>query len=302
MSKFRLVVELSGGLGNQLFQFAFGHRLAAKFGANLALDDFRITSRLTGHGSSLRDRRIAGLVDWEPLSLGKESSLQRGVGFALSGALSNFCGINIPVMGHYRPKEIGYVGEPRTPSRDLRVRGYFQSWKYVEDDFPLRQDPRQLLHGNSPSDWFVEAYELINEVQPIGVHLRRGDYAYPSNEKIGLLSAEYFGNAIESLQLGGLREVFVFSDDPVAAQRASEKWQTPAKVVVPPKGNDAAETLLLLSQCSAQVLSNSTFSWWSAALGDPGRRIIYPNPWFQNLSNPVDLTPVNWEAFPAQWI
>lgn len=301
MGKARVVVELSGGLGNQLFQFAFGHMLQSHLGADLTLDDFRITSHRTGHGSSLRNRRIGGLVDWETLESGKNSSIKRRAGFALSRSMSRFRRYATPVMGYYSPKEIGFSGLPRTKSKYSRVRGYFQSWRYVQDDFPVRRDPSLLLQRGSPSDWFLETHELIRERQPIGVHLRRGDYASASNRKMGLLSAGYFESAINALQVSGLEEVFVFSDDPIEAKAVLGASQAPVRFVTPSDGNDAGESLLLLSQCSAQVLSNSSFSWWSATLGHPGRRIIYPAPWFQYSPSPADLTPGSWEAFPAKW-
>jgi hypothetical protein len=97
--------------------------------------------------------------------------------------------------------------------------------------------------------------------------------------------------------------VFVFSDEPnwchenLKLQYPFHVAGTYDRTVKGHLGREDGE-LFLMSMCKNAVLANSTFSWWGAWLGDPGRKgvVIAPKKWFGPLSNEDarDIVPNRW--------
>jgi hypothetical protein len=71
--------------------------------------------------------------------------------------------------------------------------------------------------------------------------------------------------------------------------------------VLQPRESTAAEALYLMSLGSGSVISNSTFSWWSAKLGNGGP-IVAPQSWFKTLPEPLHLIPPDWLRIPSTWV
>ena len=57
-----------------------------------------------------------------------------------------------------------------------------------------------------------------------------------------------------------------------------------------------------MSKGIAIVISNSTFSWWSAAFSKPGTSVYYPSKWFKALDDPEDLIPRDWTPIESEWL
>ena len=180
-------------------------------------------------------------------------------------------------------------------------RGFFQTIEFfTQIDFP------QL------DAWFAvkeasERYNLLEieslATQPIAIHVRRGDYRN-YQESFGLLSTKYFTDGADYLkQKFGDKPIWLFSDEPDEVYRDFKRSGMDIARVVSPQELDAAETLRLMSRASAQVISNSTFSWWSGALSS-SQKVIYPNPWFRVndgwLSN-YNLALDKWIGMDALW-
>jgi hypothetical protein len=71
--------------------------------------------------------------------------------------------------------------------------------------------------------------------------------------------------------------------------------------VEPPVGSSEAESLLLMAKSRGLVISNSTFSWWSAAIGDP-ERVIAPTKWFKAADDPEGLILPTWQTVESSWL
>jgi hypothetical protein len=138
--------------------------------------------------------------------------------------------------------------------------------------------------------------EEITTVKPIVVHVRRGDYLRLRSE-FGLVGVDYYKSALDVLldQLGS-RPIYVFSDSPEIAKSEFSKIQGGLLFVDPPKSSEPAESIVLMSNASAHVLSNSTFAFWGALLNENNPVVIAPNPWFRGLPDPIDLLKPSWIA------
>jgi hypothetical protein len=53
---------------------------------------------------------------------------------------------------------------------------------------------------------------------------------------------------------------------------------------------------------SANVISNSTFSWWPAFLSQTSVATVCPSDWFLNMEQPLELIPNNWIKIDSDWL
>ena len=186
-----------------------------------------------------------------------------------------------------------------------RLEGYFQSWRYFSEIAdPLRGQIRNL---RSPSTWYEEMLAELSEEAWVGVHIRRGDYATAQyRDTFGPVSLEYIARGLNFLRaIQGPMKSVIFTDDPDNVRRelrASGVEALADAVIEPPVNSDPLESMLLLSQATHLVLSNSSFSWWAAFLGDkPDRLVVAPRPWFLGLDHDTrDLLMPNWLTLEAR--
>jgi len=283
-----VIVGLSGGLGNQMFQYAAGRALSLRLQVPLRLDLSWYANR--------KDRKYA-LADFAihaeiaacplpvpPLLQGLESRVSRRWSRNRSG---------VPIFRephfHFSPAFSELV-------RPVYLEGYWQSERYFDSyrdviaaDFTL---PGELPQRCLP------VQEEIRAKDAICLHVRRGDYvSNPITASVHeLCSLEYYQQGA-SLVAGGLSNVhgFVFSDDPVWAR---EHFRVPfPTTVVEVNGPDEAQwDLHLMASCKRFVIANSSLSWWAAWLGSsPDKRVVAPVKWFKTDGrSTIDLIPADW--------
>ena len=278
-----ITMAVMGGLGNQLFQLATGLEVAKRAQAPLQLDLAWYSQRWRrSAGLTLRPfelSSIAGDIPFAPLPKSEGAAvvrhardviLRRSPGLAL-GPLSKFV----------------YETRSAFDSSILRSRpgthlsGYFASWRY----FPtVANDVRTRIRGAAAGlAWCEEWSAAAQRDRPIAIHVRRGDYVTLS-ETYGHLTQAYYARAIRVLRKCGYSgPIWLFSDEPQEARRWLAEAVTPECVIQPPVEAQSLESLVVMSQASAVVVANSTFSWWSAFLGDTeDRMVIAPRPaWAQ---------------------
>jgi len=281
-----ITAQLVGGLGNQLFTYYAASALAAKWAVPLRIDASR-----AAHGVSAQVFGLPG--EWLP-DFADEAS--RSWRHRLAPRLTRRITRTVPVFaGLFRYYESVNPGEdPHLLNQvpGTTVRGYFQSWKTVEAAYEY--GARRVLSLSSPSEWLVEAQRRAAAESPIAVHVRRGDYA--SSAVFGLLSADYYREALQQLRQEGLRgPIWLFSDD---LDAAADLIHEPFEVMCSPVG--AQEELLAMSRTAAFVAANSSFSWWGAWLSG-SRHVIAPREWFNNSPEPVGLVPPWWTRIPSHW-
>lgn len=138
--------------------------------------------------------------------------------------------------------------------------------------------------------------ELLNTIKcrnSISIHVRRGDYI---NLGWDLLTAnvDYYNRAIKIMCSQIYNPIFiVFSDDPVWVKN---------NLLIPHdhifvdwnNGEESYKDLLLMTQCSHNIIANSTFSWWGAYLNqNPNKMVIVPKEWAESKTD-REITPQNW--------
>jgi Glycosyl transferase family 11 len=243
-----IVVQLSGGLGNQMFQYATGRALAARHGTQLVLD----SSWVQSEG---RDVYELGCFELEaPLApVEQVGRLQRSI------------------LPSRRPVLREAAGpEPLQSPDNTYLRG---SWEKLG---PVEEAEAQLRKDFAFRPAIVEEQaELAREIREspvptVSLHVRR----------LGTLEPEYYSHALDALGSGvGSVRLFVFTDDPEWC--ATNLRLNEQDVIVDAAG--AAE-MHLMTLCDHLVLADSSFSWWGAWLNPrPAKIVVAPRPWLDDL-------------------
>jgi hypothetical protein len=197
------------------------------------------------------------------------------------------------------PKEVGF-SESVLYDKDLvELRGYYQSYRY--SDY-AENSLGTYLELKNPTDWFTQAAEEIQLNSELAcIHIRFGDYKHLKSN-FGLLSSEYYSNAIKRMnsQLH-IKKYWVFTDDLEYARFLLKDMKSNFFFVVPKEYSPPSESLILMSKFKAHIIGNSTYSWWGSYLSNVSRMTIYPDPWFKNLGLIRDLTPPDWISEKSYW-
>lgn len=292
-----IIVKLQGGLGNQLFQYAFGKAMAYKHGVPLVLDASLYSLKNFGSDTpreyKLDNFNIEAEVRHEPADfLGKILSRPY-----LKKVLSYFEKVGLKPWGHF-VKEHGmeFKEQPYYPPTTYYL-GFFQSEKYFK---AYTQDIRKQFTLAKPvSNEFSRLESKIKEGESVSIHIRRGDFlTHPGSLKhVGFADLSYFERAINYVEKEKPNcRFFVFSDD-IQWAKKNIKTKSPITFISHPNLTDCEE-LILLSMCKHDIISNSTFSWWGAWLNqNPDKIVIRPKRWFNNPAlSSDDLLPPDWIA------
>lgn len=285
-----ITVRLVGGLGNQLFGYYAGAALAAHHGVELRLDTSWTRHGITDHGIEILALDLPGT--WLPNdSLRAKLTLPGSApGRAVAKTFRDIPRLGKPLRIYEAPG-VGHDHDLLQQPPGTRLRGYFQSWQTVQyavnAGYPRRPDLRL------PSAWLNDMIHRAAREQPIAVHVRRGDYA--KVDEFGLLGPDYYEPAIDTVRdqiIAG--PIWLFSDEPDMARQALGRYSDEAVAITSPDG--PATEMLAMSYAAANVIANSTYSWWGAWVGEPGRSIVAPDPWFATGPTISGLLPPGWNT------
>ena len=284
-----IVVRLCGGLGNQLFQYAAGRRLAHARRAGLVLDlgwyahtpssdtprtyeleHYPIQARPSTPGEalwcSLHHGRLLRHLPWLPRR-----------------------------WRQYREKNFGFDPLALDLPNNVYMDGYWQSYRYFEDITDLIRTELTPVVPFGPQDEQLAA--MIAEGDAVSVHVRRGDYVshHVATGNHGVCSLDYYKAAVvRVLQQVSRPHFFVFSDDPVWT-RQNLSLPGPTTFVEHNGSANAFQDLRLMSLCDHHITANSSFSWWGAWLNRrPDKMVVTPRQWFADQRDTGALIPFNW--------
>jgi hypothetical protein len=292
-----IAVHLSGGLGNQMFQYAFGKYLAEKFQTELILDvrSFQDQRRIDTSGVAVR-RYELDCFDINPkFFTERDQRFFFPTNQFFSKAIHKMERLLRTKILLYEPH---YGFNPLMVDRaikDTYLHGYWQSHLYFE---PIKDLIRRDFTFLLPENRNREIEQKIRQSNSVSIHVRRGDYVNSQivNLVHGSTTMFYYKQAIDlvSLQMDNV-SWFVFSDD---IRWCKEAFSSLSNVVfVSDKLNASSYyEMYLMSQCKHNVIANSTFSWWGAWLnGNPDKMAMMPNQWFTNrTSEELRLIPQDW--------
>jgi len=286
-----VIVKLWGGLGNQLFQYAFGQYLSSRLNTDVKYDIQttnnidHFTQREFGFPLLNIDIMVASAVEINSMRLTK---------IRLFGRLERKISQIVPfIFRHYFVEPVNSKSPDTIRFKDnCYYDGYWQSYKYLSYNENRLHNEIRLL-SITPA-----IYDKLNSIRStfsISIHVRRGDYiTVKANADIfHTCSLAYYQQAIEYIRTRYVSaQFFVFSDDLNWVKENLEGNQ-----LVLMEGNVPAVDLFLMSNCKHNIIANSSFSWWGGWLNQNIEKIVIcPRDWYKGELNntTVDLIPPQW--------
>lgn len=290
MKQIRLIFE--GGLGNQLFQFAYGLYLQKRYGCNVYCDVSKFTTEKVEYRNFELDS-FAFPVNWIKDKVKSGRICRFGYRYLLYLPLTY---IYIHIRGSICPESmksfldkvyinsINFIGVHRChfgnyvdPSYSLlKPTLIYGQWIWKEMVCKQEDTLKDCIKVVSPLSESNKQYlRQIKESNSVGVHIRRGDYV-----TLGLIACniKYYEACIKNMnEMEKDAVFFVFSDD---IPWVRENLHVDAKIVFVDNNNPSPEDMRLLYSCNHFIMSNSTFSWWGAFLGKyPTKKVMCPRFW-----------------------
>lgn len=277
-------VRLQDGLGNQLFQYAFGRQLAKLHGTELVFD-------VSWFENAMPQRRIA-LRDFSPQAEFRSGSEFQHYWIRPTTAGKIWWRIEqnlVPRRWRWFVQQNPAAFPRQAQMFDpqfLQVRpgtyvsGWWISPRYfsgIEAD--LR---RELTLGVPLTERARQFRNMIQDGESVAIHIRRGDYL--NHPEIGVLDSAYYRRALDVIRSRVSQPRFyLFSDTPAEAMSLLKGPMSndEVKLVQLEPGVSPAIDLTLISNCRHFINANSTFSWWGAWLSPHAQKtVIVPNHWY----------------------
>lgn len=293
------IVKVIGGLGNQMFQYAFAHSISKKFNVPITLDlswfeSVKTREDVTKRVFELDDFNVDYLVATpdeveEFTSLKKLSKVERFLW-------------NVFKLKKYeqRSKKAAlrnaycFYKEVFNDPNYCYYDGFFQNEKYFEN---VRSELTEVFSLKNPID--EKNQEVLNkiiETNSVSLHVRRGDYVTleSANKFHGLCSLEYYKKAINYIAKKVENpHLFLFSDD-IDWVIQNLKIEYPF-TVVDFNQNKGFLDMNLMKKCKHNIIANSSFSWWGAWLNEnPDKIVIAPKQWNIQQPKKCNIIPKKW--------
>ena len=279
-----VVIELCGGLGNQMFQYAAARALSIRLDADLFLDTSFYDK---GRHRDFELHQFPIRAHFDPAKSSGQRSLRR-IGHWFQSVFLPAPAIYHEPHYHFDPA-FDEIFEP------LRLQGYFQSPRYFDRYADaIRSELTPPVAADPESQRLAQALDAENSIT---IHVRRSDYVTsPKNrKKFYECSPTYYALALEFLPKDG--PIVVLSDD-IDWVKAHFSHDSRWLFAGQSGHRSGIADLWLMTRAKHHVIANSSFSWWGAWLANrPGGITIAPKHWFRDPNcNTHDQLPKNWIA------
>ena len=290
-------VALTGGLGNRMFQYAFGYALK-KQGLKVLYDDVHYKRRTdcTWEFVDLKDvfphLDISYTAWWNfyftfpqkyksfPKRLFNRLMLKSRLESVVKG----------PSL-HYVPK----IKEKAR--RNTLFYGHWQSEQYFADCRDEILEQFTFLPFSERQN--IDLAKQMKKENSVAIHIRKGEDYYRWKSTHGICDADYYRKAIDYIKKTVDNPVFYVFTDNIPWVRENLAT-TDIRIVDwnPLKGRYNFRDMQLMSCAKHNIIANSTYSWWGAWLNtNPTKIVIAPKEWVNNLDPKLqnnDVVPESW--------
>lgn len=275
--KNKFYVNIVGGLGNQMFQYAYAYKLS-----KTKISETHDILYNTDLYNPKKCNRVY-LLDFFnlPKSFKKAD-------------INNITNVDLFLDEDSFDEDSNYKGY------DIVLDGFWQKWDYVKDNLPellniFKFDIKKKHETIKDCDKLIEntlnKEFLIKNSYSTSIHVRRDDYLL-YNDIYNILDKDYYLKAIDSELSKNKHCVFyVFSDDIEWCKDAFKDVKNLVFIKNDPNNKySSLYDLYLMSICKNNIISNSTFSWWAAMLNKNNYKTIYsPSKWFVKDNNSLSF-------------
>ncbi len=286
------IIRMSGGIGNQMFQYALYLKLTS-LGREVKFDD--VTEYALDNARPIM-LSVFG-IDYPRAT--REEIIE-----ITDGSLHFADRVRRKLFGRrsrqYTEKTLGYDEEVMGKESSYLC-GCFQSEKYFKDIEEKVREAFRFRQVQIPGDiarQIRDYEEQIEKDTSISLHIRRGDYLQVSEVYGGICTEAYYEKAIEYMtEKYPESHFFVFTNDtPWADAWCEEKKAANKKlnftVIKGTKEDTGYIDLMLMSKCKHHIIANSSFSWWGAWLNASlDKCVIAPVKWLNTCEVHDIFTP-----------
>ncbi len=276
---------LSGGLGNQLFEYATGRAIGIRTGTSLEIDLRFYNDSMTGTSKAawISDLPVnATFKRYKTARLSAHNPIKRGFEKIF---LERFREV-------YIDTELGFKDRVLHLGSNSTLVGYFQCYKYFVHHWHTIS--RELdMSPFADQNW-------LNEQQSLGlpwcaVHIRRGDYV--GDTRYEMQSPDiYYSRAMQVVREARPNTRFVIFSDGIDWCRG-QSWLAGCEFYEKEGPRHPAADLATMAGASSNIIANSSYSWWAAWTGQrKGKFIVAPSVWVEGQST-IDL-----QMVPDDWI
>ncbi len=270
------IVRLLGGLGNQMWQYAFLIALKENFPDEDVYYDASFFNGYPLHNGFELDRIF---------NISARQATKKDIRKVYHYFVGKY--LYSRIYRHYFPvmkSEIRELeSEPYQPQLlvnkgDFYYDGYWADHRYFD------KCRVQLLKEFSLKEPLDEKNKkILSEYKDdflCSMHIRRGDYL-KDPDYMGICDKIYYQQAIDKiLQKSDKPVVFlVFSNDLAwCKENLSESFKNNKVIYVDWNiGGNSYKDMYLMSKCQANIIANSSFSWWAAYLNEiPNKIVVSP--------------------------
>lgn len=258
---------IRGGLGNQIFAYAFSLFYKQETG-----EDIRYLRRRRGKLKPIEKTELYSVFDVDVKSAGVFSRIQ----YKLCKML----------------KVKGSISKDESLSfTSTFFDGFWQDKRYYEEFSKnwLEFRPFALSERNEA------VMRDMKNTNSVFIHVRRGDYLKERNVGIfgNVCTKEYYEKALAEINSKVENpEFFIFSND---IEWIEDNFNIPnSRIISWNQGSDSYLDLYLMSHCKHAIIANSTFSYWGAYLVTDKEVVVYPKKWYNSGIEAPDIAPSNW--------
>lgn len=278
------IIRMTGGLGNQMFQYALYLKLLS-MGKEVKFDDY----------SEYQLDNARPVMLWS-FGIDYPKASREEINEITDGFMNLKDRVRRKLFGRksleYQEADCNY--DPEVLKKDTAyLTGYFQSEAYFHDikdqikkAFTFKKAIFEKLSEEEKRE-ILSYRKMIDDSFSVSLHVRRGDYLTSSEIYGGNCTEKYYKSAIALMREKYPAAVFfVFSND----EAWVKKWIAESFpgdkdfVIVGGRSEDTGYLdMYLMSRCRSHIIANSSFSWWGAYLAkDPDKTVIAPARWFNN--------------------
>jgi len=265
-----IIVKIIGGLGNQMFQYAYAKALQER-GYEVKIDI-----------SAFESYKLHGGYQLDKYKIDLETSIKKeNDKFYKNSIISKILRrVDLDFSKKIEEKSLLFDSNLLSVEDDNYIEGYFQSEKYFRDIREILL--KQFIINQEVSNYTKELENQIkNSQNSCSLHIRRGDFVNTTNISLhGTCAVEYYKNAMKFLEskVENLNH-FIFSDD---IEWVKENLAIENAIYVDSKERRLPhEDIYLMGLCYYNIIANSSFSWWGAWLNqNEAKIVIAPKRWF----------------------
>ena len=285
------IINVIGGLGNQMFQYAFALSLKNEFKD----EDIFIDIHHFNHYKLHNGFELSKIFKGTKLPVANKKQLKKVTYYIPHYTLSRMFRKCFPKLRTEYIEKTEYVYDDRPFSLigNYYFEGYWQSYKYYSK---IKSQIFEAFKFPVPNSYNKDLALEIASCNSVGIHIRRGDYLNHKDFK-GICDLDYYKRALKALvSVSKEYSFYIFSNDIEWCKENIQPLIKDYKVtyVTENRGQDSFWDMYLMNQCINLIIANSSFSWWGAFLNKKAKNVFVPQKWNNSYS-------IN-EIYSPEWI